>query len=75
MTNGAEIINVDAKGAPKRFAFVLLDQFTLLGYACAIECLRIANRMSDQTLYEWRVIGEGGEGVRCSAGTFGSMTI
>lgn len=69
MTHGAEIIEVNAIGAPKRFVFVLLDQFSLLGYACAIECLRIANRMSNQTLYAWRVIGEGGDGVRCSAGT------
>lgn len=69
MANGAEIIEVDASRGPKRFAFVLLDQFTLLGYACAIECLRIANRMSDQALYEWRVIGDGGDGVQCSAGT------
>ncbi|NNE89523.1 MAG: GlxA family transcriptional regulator [Silicimonas sp.] len=69
MANGAEIIKVEASGAPRRFVFVLLNQFTLLGYACAIECLRIANRMSDKTLYEWRVIGEGGESIRCSAGT------
>ena len=69
MANGAEIIEVDALGGPRRFAFVLLNQFTLLGYACAIECLRIANRMSNQTLYEWRVIGDGDDGVRCSADT------
>jgi len=69
MKNGAEIIEVDASGEPRRFAFVLLDQFTLLGYACAIECLRIANRMSNTTLYKWRVLGEGGNSVTCSAGT------
>ena len=69
MTNGAEIINVDAKGAPKRFAFVLLDQFTLLGYACAIECLRIANRMAERQLYDWCTVGEGGDVAYCSAGT------
>ncbi|MEM7719808.1 MAG: GlxA family transcriptional regulator, partial [Pseudomonadota bacterium] len=27
---------------PRRFVFVLLDQFTLLCYACAVESLRIA---------------------------------
>lgn len=54
---------------PKRFVFVLLEQFTLLSFASAVECLRIANRMLNQTSYEWRTIGEGGETSRCSAGT------
>jgi hypothetical protein len=31
---------------PRRFVFVLLDNFTMLCFACAIEPLRIANRMS-----------------------------
>ena len=53
----------------KRFVFVLLDQFTLLCYSCAVESLRIANRMAGHTLYDWRVIGEGGETAYCSAGT------
>ncbi len=53
----------------KRFVFVLLDQFTLLCYSCAVESLRIANRMAGHTLYEWRVIGEGGDTASCSAGT------
>ncbi|MDJ1015664.1 MAG: GlxA family transcriptional regulator [Paracoccaceae bacterium] len=54
---------------PRRFVFVLLDQFTLLSYASAVESLRIANRMAGKTLYEWRVIGEGGEAARSSVGT------
>ncbi|MDZ7710535.1 MAG: hypothetical protein U5K36_11090 [Roseovarius sp.] len=31
---------------PRRFVFVLLDRFTLLSFASAVECLRIANRMA-----------------------------
>ncbi len=59
-------------GAQKRFVFVLLDQFTLLSFASAVECLRVANRMSGQKLYEWVLIGEGGGDVRCALGsTFG----
>ena len=54
---------------PRRFVFVLLDQFTMLCFACAVEALRIANRMAGQPLYEWRVIGEGGQSATCSAGT------
>ncbi len=54
---------------PKRFAFVLLDNFTLLSFASAIECLRIANRMLGHKAYDWVLIGEGGETTSCSAGT------
>jgi len=53
---------------PRRFVFVLLDQFTMLCFACAVEPLRIANRMAGHTLYTWRIIGEGGESVTCSNG-------
>ena len=55
--------------APRRFVFVLLDNFTMLSFACALECLRIANRMAEKTLYSWTLAGEGGQEVRCSAGT------
>jgi transcriptional regulator GlxA family with amidase domain len=54
---------------PRRFVFALLDQFSLLCFATAIESLRIANRMANRPLYEWRIVGEGGEIVYCSAGT------
>ncbi|NDV99220.1 GlxA family transcriptional regulator [Salipiger sp. PrR002] len=53
---------------PRRFTFVLLEQFTLLSFSAAIEALRIANRMSGQTLYEWTLAGADGDTVRCSAG-------
>ncbi len=53
----------------RRFVFVLMEDFTLLSFASAIESLRIANRMADAPLYEWRIVGEGGDTVRCSAGT------
>lgn len=54
---------------PKRFVFVLLDDFTLLCFSAAVESLRIANRMAGKPLYEWRIIGEGGEFVYCSSGS------
>ncbi|MEO0400996.1 MAG: GlxA family transcriptional regulator [Pseudomonadota bacterium] len=54
---------------PKRFVFVLLDNFTLLCFAAALESLRIANRMAERELYSWRIIGEGGDIAYCSAGT------
>ena len=54
---------------PKRFVFVLLNNFTLLCFSAAVEALRIANRMSGKTLYAWRYVGEGGDTISCSAGT------
>ncbi len=64
-----QTVDVEASSSTRRFVFVLLNQFTLLCYACAVESLRIANRMAGRTLYEWRMIGEGGISVTCSAGT------
>ncbi|MFL4471203.1 GlxA family transcriptional regulator [Tateyamaria armeniaca] len=54
---------------PKRFVFVLLNNFTLLCFSAALESLRIANRMAEKDLYSWRIIGEGGDVAYCSAGT------
>lgn len=58
----------DLSAPPRRFAFVLLDQFTLLSFSCAVEPLRIANRVSGRKLYDWRLIGDGAGRVSCSAG-------
>ena len=64
-----QIVEVAASGKkPRRFVFVLLDNFTMLCFSCAVEALRIANRMSGKTLYEWELAGEGGDTARCSAG-------
>ncbi|MEM1236591.1 MAG: GlxA family transcriptional regulator [Pseudomonadota bacterium] len=64
------IVDVDTAGQkPRRFVFVLLDNFTMLCFACALESLRIANRMANKTLYEWEIMGEGGDIITCSAGT------
>ncbi len=55
-------------GRLRRFVFVLLDRFTMLAFASAIEPLRIANRMSGQTLYRFTLLSETGAPVRCSNG-------
>ena len=62
-------VEVDTPAKPQRAIFVLQDKFTILSFAAALDCLRIANRMSGKTLYEWKIIGEGGEDCTCSAGT------
>ena len=54
---------------PRRFVFVLLDQFSLLCFATAIDSLRIANRMAGKQIYDWVTMAENRETVVCSAGT------
>lgn len=53
---------------PRRFVFVLLENFSLLSFAAAVESLRIANRMAGMALYKWVLAGESHDTVRCSAG-------
>ena len=53
---------------PQRYVFLLLDRFTLVSFAAAIEPLRLANRLSGRVLYDWRLVGAGGTSVRCSNG-------
>jgi AraC family transcriptional regulator, glycine betaine-responsive activator len=59
---------------PDRFVFLLLDNFTLIAFASALEPLRIANRMAGRPLYEWIVASEGGGPVACSNGTLIAAT-
>lgn len=61
--------NDGSAARPRRFVFVLLDKFTLLSFSAAVESLRIANRMGGAALYEWHIIGEGGDICYCSTGS------
>ena len=61
-------LNTEVK-SPRRFVFVLIENFTLLSFSSALDALRIANRMSGKKLYDWTFIGEDEEFVSCSAGT------
>jgi len=69
MTETRQIVEVDPGAKPRRFVFVPLENFSLLSFSSALECLRIANRMSGRTLYTWTLQGEGGGMISCSAGT------
>jgi transcriptional regulator GlxA family with amidase domain len=69
MSNPRMATKIETEAKPKGYVFVLLEDFTLLSFASALESLRIANRMLGHEAYQWRVIGEGGEEVRCSAGS------
>ncbi len=70
MQEQRQVVTVDhSTGKPHNFVFVLLDKFSLLSFASALDSLRIANRMANRELYTWTLAGEGGDTVSCSAGT------
>ena len=70
MLNENSVIKFNANvKSPRRFVFFLMENFTLLSFSSALDALRIANRMSGKTLYEWTFIGENEGFVTCSAGT------
>ncbi|MEM8979222.1 MAG: GlxA family transcriptional regulator [Pseudomonadota bacterium] len=69
MAEEPQLVEVEDPGKPRRFVFVLLQNFTLLSFSAAVESLRIANRVSGRDLYKWIVMTEDGEPVACSAGT------
>ncbi|MDT0683916.1 GlxA family transcriptional regulator [Roseicyclus sp. F158] len=55
-------------GGIRRFVFLLVPDFTLLSFACAIEPLRLANRITGEQLYKWITVSEDGAPVACSNG-------
>jgi transcriptional regulator GlxA family with amidase domain len=64
-----QTINVKTEGeAPRRFVFLLLENFTLLSFAAAVDCLRIANLMAGRELYTWALAGDGSETVNSAGG-------
>lgn len=54
---------------PRRFTFLLLDRFTMMPFAAAIEPLRLANRATGKALFDWRLLGPAGGVATCSNGT------
>ena len=59
---------VAKKVAPRRFVFLLLDRFTMINFAGAIEPLRLVNHVMGEPLYTWALAGEGGVEKTCSNG-------
>lgn len=53
---------------PQRFGFLLLNDFTLISLASAIEPLRMANRICRREEYTWATLSESGHAVSASDG-------
>lgn len=52
---------------PEQVHFLLMPGFSMLGFSCALEPLRAANRFRGP-LYEWHIVSSDGEPVRASDG-------
>ncbi|WP_037294317.1 GlxA family transcriptional regulator [Roseobacter sp. CCS2] len=68
MSMEPQIVEVDHEGKPRRFVFVLMENFTMLCFAAAVESLRIANRTAGKPLYSWTIMSENGVEASCSNG-------
>lgn len=53
----------------KEFVFLLVERFSMIAFASAIEPLRVANRMAQSKLFSWRLVTPDGGPVACSNGT------
>lgn len=54
--------------AQYRVGFLLIDNFTLLALASAIDPLRMANQLTGTELYSWQLLSRDGEAVKASNG-------
>ena len=54
--------------APQSIGFLLLDNFTLISLASAVEPLRMANQLSGRELYRWTTLTADGNKVLASDG-------
>jgi transcriptional regulator GlxA family with amidase domain len=53
---------------PRSIGFLLLDNFTLISLASAVEPLRMANQLSGKELYRWHTLTQSGQPVCASDG-------
>ncbi len=44
---------------PARYGFLIVPEFSMMAFTAAIDQIRMANRLSGKTLYEWVVLGDG----------------
>ena len=54
--------------SPINIGFLLVPDFSMIAFSCAVEPLRMANRLSEQPLYSWSCISTDGNPVSASNG-------
>jgi transcriptional regulator GlxA family with amidase domain len=57
-----------AEQPPTRIGFLLIPDFAMIAYACAVEPFRAANDLAGVPLYEWIHVSPDGRPVRASSG-------
>ena len=57
-----------------KLGFLLLNGFTMISFANAVEVLRMANYLGQKTLYDWRISDLGEGGTRASNGLVVTQT-
>ncbi|MEM7431510.1 MAG: GlxA family transcriptional regulator [Pseudomonadota bacterium] len=62
------MIHAASDKLPTRFGFLLINHFTLISMSSAIEPLRMANRICERSVYQWKTLSEKGEAVTASDG-------
>ena len=65
---GAFHFPVERYGQTRKYAFLLLQDFTLLAFSSAVDPLRIANQLAQKPLYQWDILSESGAPVLSSSG-------
>lgn len=53
---------------PIRYGFLLMPKYSMIAFSSAIEVLRMANRLSGESLYEWPTFTVSGDAVEASNG-------
>ncbi len=53
---------------PREIVFALVPDYSFIAFSCAVEPLRMANRMRGEQLYRWRIVSVGGAPVASSSG-------
>lgn len=56
------------RGKARAIGFLLLNNFTMISLASAVEALRMANQLSGEELYAWYTLTEDGEPISASDG-------
>lgn len=56
------------KSKTNRIGFLLLNNFTMIALASAVEPLRMANQLSGKELYDWYTVSEDGGAIKASDG-------
>ena len=62
------LLRIDDDAGPQKIGFLLLNQFSMIAFASAVEPLRAANRQANKVLFEWVVTGPDGQGSTASNG-------